>query len=83
MQVSEYTKLKGLERDKLKIMAQQVVKNAGKDGIKLDAIFRFLKEALPTGKTDDQNKRLVRRLLEEMQVDGMIKSEGRTWHEQL
>ena len=82
-QVSEYTKLKGLERDKLKIMAQQVVKNAGEDGIKLDAIFRFLKDALPTGKTDDQNKRLVRRLLEEMQTDGMIKSEGRTWHEQL
>ena len=82
-QVSEYTKLKGLERDKLKIMAQQVVKNAGEDGIKLDAIFRFLKDALPTGKTDDQNKRLVRRLLEEMQADGMIKSEGRTWHEQL
>ena len=53
------------------------------DGIKLDAIFRFLKDALPTGKTDDQNKRLVRRLLEEMQADGMIKSEGRTWHEQL
>ena len=82
-QVSEYTKLKGLERDKLKLMAQQYVKNTGEDGIKLDAIFRFLKDVLPTGKTDDQNKRLVRRLLEEMQADGMIKSEGRTWYEQL
>ena len=51
--------------------------------LKLDAIFRFLKDALPTGKTDEQNKRLVRRLLEEMQSDGMIKSVGRTWHEQL
>lgn len=38
-QVSEYTKLKGLERDKLKLMTQQFVKNAGEDGIKLDAIF--------------------------------------------
>lgn len=82
-QIPDYTRLKGLERDKLKQMILQFIQNVGNEGAKLEGIFQYLKDVLPSNRTDEQNKRLVRKLLEEMQHANMIKSKGRVWREQI
>ena len=62
-------------------MALQFIQNAGDDGAKLDALFEYLKDVLPSNKTLEQKRRLLRHILEEMKNDCMIKVNGRTWYE--
>ena len=80
-QLPEYTKVKGLERDKLKQMALQFIQNAGEEGTKLDAILEYIKDVLPSTKSFEQKRRLLRHILEEMKNENMIQVNGRTWFE--
>ena len=80
-QLPEYTKVKGLERDKIKQMALQFIQNAGEEGAKLDAILEYIKDVLPSTKSLEQKRRLLRHILEEMKNENMIQVNGRTWFE--
>ena len=80
-QLPEYTKVKGLERDKIKQMALQFIQNAGEEGTKLDAILEYIKDVLPSTKSMEQKRRLLRHILEEMKNENMIQVNGRTWFE--
>ena len=80
-QLPEYTKVKGLERDKIKQMALQFIQNAGEEGTKLDAILEYIKDVLPSTKSLEQKRRLLRHILEEMKNENMIQVNGRTWFE--
>ena len=80
-QLPEYTKVKGLERDKIKQMALQFIQNAGEEGTKLDAILEYIKDVLPSTKSMEQKRRLLRHILEEMKKENMILVNGRTWFE--
>ena len=80
-QLPEYTKVKGLERDKIKQMALQFIQNAGEEGTKLDAILEYIKDVLPSTKSFEQKRRLLRHILEEMKNENMIQVNGRTWFE--
>ena len=80
-QLPEYTKVKGLERDKIKQMALQFIQNAGEEGTKLDAILEYIKDVLPSTKSFEQKRRLLRHILEEMKNENMIQVNGSTWFE--
>ena len=78
-QVSEYTKSKGLEKQKLIQMILQYLKNAGEEGSKRDGIYEYLKDVLPSNKTEEQKLRTLGDLLKAMKVDELIKTDGRNW----
>lgn len=54
-QLPEYTRVSGLERSKLKQMTMQFIQNAGKDGTMRDGIYEYLKVAMSSNKTKEQN----------------------------
>ncbi len=54
-QLPEYTRVSGLERSKLKQMTMQFIQNAGEDGTMRDGIYEYLKVAMPSNKTKEQN----------------------------
>ena len=62
-------------------MALQFIQNAGEEGTKLDAILEYIKDALPSTKSMEQKRRLLRHILEEMKNENMILVNGRTWFE--
>ena len=78
-QVPEYTRTKGLERDKLKQMVLQFVQNSGEDGATRETIISYLANALPERNTKEQNQRLVGNILSEMNTDGLIKNSRKHW----
>ena len=78
-QVSEYTKSKGLEKQKLIQMILQYLKNVGEEGSKRDGIYEYLKDVLPSNKTEEQKLRTLGDLLKAMKVDELIKTDGRNW----
>jgi ATP-dependent DNA helicase RecG len=78
-QVSEYTRSKGLEKQKLIQMILQYLKNAGEDGSKRDGIYEYLKDVLPSNKTEEQRLRALGDLLKTMKADELIKTDGRNW----
>ena len=78
-QVPEYTRTKGLERDKLKQMVLQFVQNSGEDGATREMIISYLANALPERNTKEQNQRLVGNILSEMNTDGLIKNSRKHW----
>ena len=80
-QLPEYTKVKGLERDKIKQMVLQFIQNAGEEGTKLESVLEYIKDVLPSIKTLEQKRRMLRHLLEEMKDEKMIIVNGRTWYE--
>ena len=80
-QVPEYTKVEGLERDKIKQMTWQYIQNAGEEGAKLDAILEYIKDVRTSTKSLEQKRRLIRHILEEMKNENMIQVNGRTWFE--
>lgn len=79
MQLPEYTKVKGLARDKIKQMALQFIQNAGKDGVKKNLIFDYLKEVLPQRNSSEQNLRLLGNVLSEMNAEGLVILKGKLW----
>ena len=78
-QVPEYTKSKGLEKQKLIQMILQYLKNAGDEGSKRDGIYEYLKDVLPSNKTEEQRLRVLGDLLKAMKNDELIKTDGRNW----
>ena len=78
-QVLEYTRLKGLEKDKLKQMVIQFLQNSGSEGARREFIYKYLKDVLPSNKTEEQQLRIVGRLLVEMKEEGLIGKEGLRW----
>lgn len=80
-QVPEYTKSKGLEKQKLIQMILQYLKNAGEEGAKRDGIYEYLKDVLPQNKTREQQLRMLGDLLNYMKDEKLIIAKGRTWYE--
>ncbi len=78
-QVPAYTKSKGLEKQKLIQMILQFLKNAGEEGSKRDGIYEYLKDVLPSNKTEEQRLRVLGDLLKAMKADELIITDGRNW----
>lgn len=78
-QLPGYTKVRGLERDKIKHMILQYIQNAGADGTKRDAILEYLEGTLPSRNTKEQNAQLVGNLLKEMNKENCITLGGKLW----
>lgn len=79
-QLPQYTKVRGLERDKIKHMILQFIQNAGSDGAKRDAILEYLQGTLPGRNTREQNSDLIRNILREMGQENIIVSKNRLWY---
>ena len=80
-QLPTYTKAKGLDREKLRQMILQYLKNAGNDGSKRDGIYEYLKDVLPQSKTHEQQLRMLGDILNAMKEENLIFAKGRTWYE--
>ena len=78
-QLPEYTKVKGLERDKIKHMALQYIQNAGEDGAKKNSLLDYLKDVLPQRNSQEQNLRLLGNILSEMNAEGSVALRGKLW----
>lgn len=52
-QLQGYTKQKGLDKEKMKQMILQYLKNAGTDGAKRDSIYEYIKDVMPQVKTHE------------------------------
>lgn len=78
-QVPEYTKQKGLDKNKLLNMLQQCVENAGENGIMLKDIYEYMQVTLPSSKSVDAKKKTLTYLLGILKATGAIFPEGRKW----
>lgn len=79
-QLPDYTRNRGLDKVKLQQMILQYLQNAGSVGAKRDAIFDYLKDALPKNKTQEQQERMIGNMLSEMKEAGTIVPKGRIWY---
>ena len=78
-QLSGYTRVVGLERDKIKHMVLQYIQNAGSDGAKRSDIMEYLGGTLPGRNTPDQNLKLLGNIMGEMNQEGLIETKNRLW----
>lgn len=78
-QLQGYTKQKGLDKEKMKQMILQYLKNAGTDGAKRDSIYEYIKDVMPQVKTHEQQLRLLGDILSALSVDKLIYAKGRKW----
>ena len=78
-QLQGYTKQKGLDKEKIKQMILQNLKNAGTDGAKRDSIYEYVKDVMPQVKTHEQQLRLLGDILSALSTDKLIYPKGRTW----
>lgn len=78
-QLPQYTKAKGLDKARLKQMVLQLLQNAGKDGARREIIYDYLKDLLPSNKSQEQKLRYLGRLLVEMNEEGTIERSGLRW----
>lgn len=78
-QLQGYTKQKGLDKDKIKQMVLQYLKNAGSDGAKRDGIYEYIKDVMPSNKTEEQKLRSLGDLLKVMKAEELIRTDGRNW----
>ena len=53
-QLPGYTKVKGLDKARLKQMVLQLLQNAGEDGARREIIYEYLKDLLPSNKSPEQ-----------------------------
>ena len=49
------------------------------EGAKRDSIYEYLKDVLPTNKTEEQQLRMLGDVLKAMKMEGLIKTDGRNW----
>lgn len=80
-QLPSYTKTKGLDKEKLRQMILQYLKNAGNEGAKRDSIYEYIKDVLPSSKTEEQQLRSLGDLLKAMKREDLIWTDGRNWFE--
>ena len=78
-QLQGYTKQKGLDKEKIKQMILQYLKNAGTDGAKRDSIYEYVNDVMPQVKTHEQQLRLLGDILSALSTDKLIYPKGRTW----
>ena len=78
-QLPSYTKTKGLDKGKLRQMILQYLENAGDEGAKRDSIYEYIKDVLPSNKTEEQRLRSLGDLLKTMKTESLIKTDGRNW----
>ena len=78
-QLQGYTRQKGLDKEKIKQMILQYLKNAGTDGAKRDSIYEYVKDVMPQVKTHEQQLRLLGDILSALSVDKLIYAKGRIW----
>ena len=78
-QLQGYTKQKGLDKEKIKQMILQYLKNAGTDGAKRDSIYEYVKDVMPQVKTHEQQLRLLGDILSALSSDKLIYPRGRIW----
>ena len=71
-QLQGYTKQKGLDKEKIKQMILQYLKNAGTDGAKRDSIYEYVKDVMPQVKTNEQQLRLLGDILSALSADKLI-----------
>ena len=79
-QLSGYTRVVGLERDKIKHMVLQYIQNAGSDGAKRSDIMEYLGGTLPSRNTPEQNLVLLKNIMNEMKNENQISTDGRLWY---
>ena len=60
-------------------MVIQFLQNSGSEGARREFIYKYLKDVLPSNKTEEQQLRIVGRLLVEMNEEGLIGKEGLRW----
>ena len=53
-------------------MILQFLQNAGVEGVKRDSIYEYLRDVLPSNKTEEQQLRMVGKLLVEMDENKLI-----------
>lgn len=80
-QLSGYTRVVGLERDKIKHMVLQYIQNAGADGAKRSEIMEYLGGTLPSRNTPEQNGQMVGNILKELTSEGKIQSIKQRWYD--
>lgn len=78
-QLPQYTKAKGLDKARLKQMVLQLLQNAGKDGARREIIYDYLKDLLPSNKSQEQQLRYLGRLLVDMNEERTIERIGLRW----
>lgn len=78
-QLGEYTKMKGLERDKYLGMIYEFVKNGSPEGVMLNQIFEYMSEALPKNKDVKSQKRFLGYLVSILKTQEKIDNEGKRW----
>ena len=78
-QLPVYTKVKGLEKAKMKQMVIQLLENAGKDGARRETVYEYIKDVLPSNKNTEQQLRFLGRLLIEMNDENLIHRVGLKW----
>ena len=80
-QLPGYTRVVGLERNKIKHMVLQYIQNAGSEGAKRSEIMEYLGGTLPSRNTPDQNSQMVGNILKELAENNLIKPIGKKWFE--
>lgn len=61
-------------------MILQYLKNADEEGAKRDSIYEYLKDVLPSNKTEEQQLRSLGDLLKVMKIENLIRTDGRNWY---
>lgn len=78
-QLGEYTRMKGLERDKYLSMIYEFIKNGSPEGVMLNQIFDFMNETLPKNKDAKSQKRFLGHLVNILKTQNKIVNEGKKW----
>ena len=78
-QLGEYTRLKGLEKEKYFNMILEFIKNGSPEGVMLKEVYEYLEAAMPKDRVAKSQKRLIGRLLETLKDKGKIRPIGRKW----
>ena len=78
-QLGEYTRMKGLQRDKYLSMIYEFIKNGSPEGVMLNQIFDFMNETLPKNKDAKSQKRFLGHLVNILKTQDKIINEGKRW----
>lgn len=78
-QLPDYTRNRGLAKEKMMQMILQYLQNAGTIGAKRDSIYEYIKDVMPQMKTHDQKLRMLGDMLNALSADRCIYAKGRTW----
>lgn len=78
-QLPDYTRNRGLAKEKMMQMILQYLQNAGTIGAKRDSIYEYIKDVMPQMKTHEQKLRMLGDMLNALSADRCIYAKGRTW----